>query len=98
MFLHKLKPLCYGQTHNLTFQYTPGTPHSHQCGCIAGPVQTIDELTHAVVGGDMYETWNEKQVDVSRTGELTQLIYEFNSKALFIQLSRTNNVFLIYSV
>ena len=47
------------QTHDLVEQYTPDTPQSHQCGCIAQKVQQIDELKYAVAGGEIDEQGNE---------------------------------------
>ncbi|MFM7983206.1 MAG: tail fiber domain-containing protein [Candidatus Fonsibacter sp.] len=49
--ISQLEPVEYDQTHNLVDQYTSDTPQSHQCGFIAQSVETIDELKHAVVGG-----------------------------------------------
>ncbi|MFM7981847.1 MAG: hypothetical protein ACKPKO_21265 [Candidatus Fonsibacter sp.] len=48
-----LEPVEYDQTVDLTDQYTADTPQSHQCGCRAQSVQSIDELKHAVVGGQV---------------------------------------------
>ena len=49
----QLEPVEYDQTHCLVDQYTPDTPQSHQCGFIAQSVDKIDELTHAIVGGEV---------------------------------------------
>ncbi len=40
-------------------QYTADTPQSHQCGFIAQSVQSIDELKHAVVGGQVGDDGKE---------------------------------------
>ncbi|MFM7989833.1 MAG: tail fiber domain-containing protein, partial [Candidatus Fonsibacter sp.] len=49
--INRLEPVEYDQIYELVDQYTPDTPQSHQCGCIAQSVEQIDELRHAVVGG-----------------------------------------------
>ena len=51
--ISKLEPVEYDQTQCLVGQYTPETPQSHQCGFIAQSVQKIEELRHAVVGGEV---------------------------------------------
>ena len=40
-------------------QYTADTPQSHQCGFIAQSAQSIDELKHAVVGGQVGDDGKE---------------------------------------
>ena len=57
--INKLEPVEYDQTYDLVDAYTPETPQSHQCGFIAQSVQQIDELKHAVVGGDIGEDGKE---------------------------------------
>ena len=49
----------YGQTCDLVYHYTTDTPQSHQCCFIAQSVQTIPELKHAVVGGEVGEDGTE---------------------------------------
>ncbi|MFM7981559.1 MAG: hypothetical protein ACKPKO_19795, partial [Candidatus Fonsibacter sp.] len=49
----------YDQTHDLVDQCTADTPQSHQCGFIAQSVQSIDELKHAVVGGQVGDDGKE---------------------------------------
>ncbi|MFM7982485.1 MAG: hypothetical protein ACKPKO_24500, partial [Candidatus Fonsibacter sp.] len=53
--INKLEPVAYDQTYYLVNKYTQETLQSHQCGFIAQSVQKIDELKHAVVGGDIAE-------------------------------------------
>ena len=55
----KLEPVEYDQTHDMVDQYTSDTPQSHQCGFIAQSVQSIDELKHAVVGGQVGDDGKE---------------------------------------
>ncbi|MFM7979472.1 MAG: tail fiber domain-containing protein, partial [Candidatus Fonsibacter sp.] len=55
----KLEPVEYDQIYELIDQYTPDTPQSHQCGCIAQSVEQIDELRYAVVGGQVGEDGKE---------------------------------------
>ena len=50
--INRLEPVAYEQTYSLVDQYTPDTPQSHQSGFIAQSVQQIDELKHAVIGGE----------------------------------------------
>ena len=57
--ISQLEPAEYNQTHNLVDQYTSDTPQSHQCGFIAQSVETIDELKHAVVGGQVGDDGKE---------------------------------------
>ena len=59
IIISQLEPVGYDQTHNLVDQYTPDTPQSHQCGFIAQSVETIDEQTHAVVGGQVGDDGKE---------------------------------------
>ena len=40
-------------------QCTPDTPQSHQCGFIAQSVEKIEELKHAVVGGEVGDDGKE---------------------------------------
>ena len=51
--ISKLEPVEYDQTQCLVDQYTPETPQSHQCGFIAQSVEKIEELSHALVGGEV---------------------------------------------
>ena len=53
--IHRLEPVEYDQTYDLVDHYTTDTPQAHQCGFIAQSVQTIAELKHAVVGGEVGE-------------------------------------------
>ena len=53
--LKKLKPVGYDQTYNLVDQYTLDTPQYYQCCFIAQAVQQIEELTAAVIGGEIRE-------------------------------------------
>ena len=57
--INQLEPVEYDQTYDLDDQYTSDTPQSHQCGFIAQSVQAIDELKHAVVGGQVGEDGKE---------------------------------------
>ncbi|MFM7981236.1 MAG: tail fiber domain-containing protein, partial [Candidatus Fonsibacter sp.] len=57
--INQLAPVAYDQTHDLVYQYTADTPQSHQCGFIAQSVQSIDELKHAVVGGQVGDDGKE---------------------------------------
>jgi hypothetical protein len=57
--ISKLEPVEYDQTQCLVDQYTPETPQSHQCGFIAQSVQKIQELKHAVVGGEVDDEGKE---------------------------------------
>ena len=51
--INKLVPVEYDQTFDLVDNYTKDTPQSHQAGFIAQDVQIIEELRHAVVGGEV---------------------------------------------
>ena len=51
--INKLVPVEYDQTFDLVDNYTQDTPQSHQAGFIAQDVQIIEELRHAVVGGEV---------------------------------------------
>ena len=53
--INRLEPVEYDQTIDLIEQYTEDTPQFHQCGFIAQKVQQIEELKHAVVGGELGE-------------------------------------------
>ena len=57
--INQLEPVEYDQTHDLVDEYTANTPQSHQCGFIAQSVQSIDELKHAVVGGQVGDDGKE---------------------------------------
>ena len=57
--INQLEPVEYDQTYDLVDQYTSDTPQSHQCGFIAQSVQSIDELKHAVVGGQVGDDGKE---------------------------------------
>ena len=57
--INKLDPVEYDQAYDLVDAYTPETPQSHQSGFIAQSVQSIDELKHAVVGGQVGDDGNE---------------------------------------
>ncbi|MFM7980903.1 MAG: tail fiber domain-containing protein, partial [Candidatus Fonsibacter sp.] len=57
--INQLEPVEYDQTYDLVDPYTLDTPQSHQCGFIAQSVQTIDELKHAVVGGQVGDDGKE---------------------------------------
>jgi len=51
--INRLEPVEYDQTQDLVDEYTSDTPQSHQCGFIAQSVAQIDELKHAVIGGEV---------------------------------------------
>ena len=51
--------MIYDQTPNLVDTFTPDTPQSHQCGFIAQSVEQLDQLKHAVVGGEIWEDGKE---------------------------------------
>ena len=53
--INRLEPVEYDQTIDLIEQYTEDIPQFHQCGFIAQKVQHIEELKHAVVGGELGE-------------------------------------------
>ncbi|MFM7984131.1 MAG: tail fiber domain-containing protein, partial [Candidatus Fonsibacter sp.] len=57
--INKLEPVEYDQTYDLVNNYTQETPQSHQCGFIAQSVEKIDELKHAVVGGQIGDDGKE---------------------------------------
>ena len=57
--INRLEPVEYDQTVSLIEQYTEDTPQFHQCGFIAQSVQQIEELKHAVVGGEVGEDGQE---------------------------------------
>ena len=50
--INKLVPVEYDQTFDLVDNYTQDTPQSHQAGVIAQYVKKIEELKHAIVGGE----------------------------------------------
>ena len=57
--INRLEPVEYDQTVSLIEQYTEDTPQFHQCGFIAQKVQQIEELKHAVIGGEIGEDGKE---------------------------------------
>ena len=57
--INRLEPVEYDQTIDLIEQNTEDTPQFHQCGFIAQKVQQIEELKHAVVGGEIGEHGKE---------------------------------------
>ncbi|MFM7979760.1 MAG: tail fiber domain-containing protein, partial [Candidatus Fonsibacter sp.] len=57
--INKLEPLEYDQIYELVEQYSPDAPQSRQCGFVAQSVEQIDELRHAVVGGQVGEDGKE---------------------------------------
>ncbi|MFM7989596.1 MAG: tail fiber domain-containing protein, partial [Candidatus Fonsibacter sp.] len=57
--INQFEPVEDDQTHDLVDQYTANTPESHQCGFVAQSVQSIDELKHAVVGGQVGDDGKE---------------------------------------
>ena len=57
--INRLEPVEYDQTVDLVEQYTEDTPQFRQCGFIAQQVQQIEELKHAVVGGEIGEDGQE---------------------------------------
>ena len=57
--INKLEPVEYDQTYDLVDQYNEDTPQTHQCGFIAQQVQQIEELKHAVFGGEVGEDGKE---------------------------------------
>ena len=57
--INRYKPAEYEHTQDLVDIFTPNTPQSHQCGFIAQSAQQIDQLKHAVVGGQIDEDGKE---------------------------------------
>ena len=57
--INRLDTAEYDQTHDLVDEYTSDTPQSHQCGFIAQSVAQIDELKHAVIGGEVDDDGKE---------------------------------------
>ena len=57
--INKLEPLEYDQTQDIVDQITPDTPQSHQCGFIAQSIEQIEQLKHAVAGGEIGEDGKE---------------------------------------
>ncbi|MFM7985262.1 MAG: tail fiber domain-containing protein, partial [Candidatus Fonsibacter sp.] len=57
--INQLEPVVYDQTYDLVDQYTADTPQSRHCGFIAQSAQSIDELKHAVVGGQVGDDGKE---------------------------------------
>ena len=57
--INRLEPVEYDQTQDLVDEYTSDTPQSHQCGLIAQSVAQIDELKHAVIGGEVDDEGKE---------------------------------------
>ena len=51
--ISKLEPVEYDRTYDIVDTYTPETPQSHQNGFIVQSVERIDELKHAIVGGEI---------------------------------------------
>ncbi|MFM7980245.1 MAG: tail fiber domain-containing protein, partial [Candidatus Fonsibacter sp.] len=83
--INKLEPLEYDQIYELVEQYSPDAPQSHQCGFIAHSVEEIDELRHAVVGGQVGEDGKESLRGLNYNAILTyavksQTIFEPNSE------------------
>ena len=57
--INRLEPCEYQQSQEIVERLTPDTPQSHQCGFIAQQVQQIEELRHAVVGGEIGDDGQE---------------------------------------
>ena len=57
--ISKLEPVEFDQTQCLIYHYTPESPQSHHCGFIAQSVHEIEELKHAVVGGEVDDDGKE---------------------------------------
>ncbi|MFM7977968.1 MAG: hypothetical protein ACKPKO_01520, partial [Candidatus Fonsibacter sp.] len=57
--IDRIEPVEYDPTHYLVDQYTSNTLQSHQRDFIAQSVQSIDELKHAVVGGQVGDDGQE---------------------------------------
>ena len=57
--INGLEPVEYDQTYDLVDTLTPEVQQSHQCGFIAQSVQVVDELKHAVEGGQVGEAGKE---------------------------------------
>ena len=57
--INKLEPLEYDQTQDIVDEFNENTPHIHQCGFIAQSIQEVDELKHAVMGGEIGEDGKE---------------------------------------
>ena len=57
--INKLKPLEYDITQDIVDEFNENTPHIHQCGFIAQSIQEVDELKHAVMGGEIGEDGKE---------------------------------------
>ena len=72
--VNKLEPVESDQTYNLVDRYTPDAPPSHQCGFIAQSVQHIDELKHAVVGGELDEDEHETLRSLNYNAILTYVV------------------------
>ncbi|MFM7983104.1 MAG: tail fiber domain-containing protein, partial [Candidatus Fonsibacter sp.] len=77
--INQLEPVEYDQTHDLVDQYTADTPQYHQCGFIAQSVQSIDELKHAVVGGQVCDDSKES-------------IRALNDNAIFTYAVKSNTI------
>ena len=57
--INKLEPLEYDQTQDIVDEFNENTPHIHQCGFIAQSIEQIDQLKHAVVGGEIGDDGKE---------------------------------------
>ena len=72
--ISKLEPVEYDQTQDLVYNYMPDTPQSHQCGFIAQSVQQINQLTYAVVGGEIGEDGKETITSLNYNAILTYYV------------------------
>ena len=57
--INRLEPCEYQQTQEIVDQWTPDIQQSHQCGLKAQSVEQIEELRHAVVGGEIGDDGQE---------------------------------------
>jgi hypothetical protein len=74
IIINTLEPVEYDQTYDLVDTYTPETPQSHQSGFIAQSVERIDELKHAIVGGEIGEDGKESLRGVNYNAVFTYAV------------------------
>ena len=77
--INKLDLVEYDQTYDLVDAYTPETPQSHQCGFIAQSAQSIDELKHAVVGGQVGDDGKESVRALNYNAIFTYAVKQYKS-------------------
>ncbi|MFM7985205.1 MAG: tail fiber domain-containing protein [Candidatus Fonsibacter sp.] len=78
--VNQLEPVEYDQTHESVDQYTADTQQSHQCGFIAQSVQSIDELKHAVVGGQVGDDGKESVSSLNYNSIFTYIAVKSNTR------------------